>query len=64
MKEINGSDEDEFEYWLERQLGADPKAQKLYKFHGYLHSDGIDTGTRLGYQRKVRDELNEGGSLF
>lgn len=61
MRPADTVDEEEFEYWLENQLGDDSKAWELYEFHGYLREDGIATGTRLGYQRKIRRELDEDG---
>lgn len=56
-------DLDSFNYWKENQMGDDPKAQKLYEFHSYIREDGLDTGTRLGYRRKLSDELDEDGYL-
>jgi hypothetical protein len=63
MSQIDGKDEDGFKYWIDEQLGDDPKAEELYEFHGYIRENGLDPGTRLGYRKKVRDELNEDGYL-
>lgn len=63
MSQVDGTDEDGFEYWIDGQVGEDPKGQELYEFHGYIREDGLDPGTRLGYRKKIRDELNEDGYL-
>lgn len=54
---------EEFVDWVEDQIDSDPLLQELHEFHGYIREDGLDPGTRLGYRKKIRDELNADGYL-
>lgn len=63
MNQIDGTDENGFQYWIDQQVGDDPKGQELYEFHSYIREEGLDAGTRLGYRKHVRDQLNEDGYL-